>query len=174
MSDLTLQSLLYNSFHSPLGLEDPRPRFSWQSLSIRRGVQQSACRVLVASSAENLASDFGDYWDTSRLPSSQSIQLAYGGAELRSRQRYYWKVQAWDDQDVETGWSEPSWFEMGLLRPEDWQARWISHLAAAGDSTLHPAPFLRKTFKVFPRLVGTKVENLPRPRSGYRLVYKRP
>jgi alpha-L-rhamnosidase len=37
-------------------------------------------------------------------------------------------VRVWDGEGSAGEWSPPAEFEMGLLVPEDWSARWISHL----------------------------------------------
>ena len=37
----------------------------------------------------------------------------------------YWKVNTWDQDGRELGWSESSSWRMGLLNPQDWKAEWI-------------------------------------------------
>ena len=81
--------------------------------------------MLVATSPELLAKDRGDLWDSGRVKSSDSVHVAYGGAALTSRLRCYWKARVWDDSGRRSAWSPPASWEMGLLQPEDWQARWI-------------------------------------------------
>jgi alpha-L-rhamnosidase len=46
--------------------------------------------------------------------------------QLISRQRCWWNVQVWDGKGQESSWSEPSWWEMGLLDPKDWTAQWLA------------------------------------------------
>ena len=48
----------------PLGIDVTQPRLFWQMQDRRRGAVQTAYRVLVASTAELLASDQGDLWDS--------------------------------------------------------------------------------------------------------------
>jgi len=109
----------------PLGVDSPRPRLSWQIQSSRHDVRQGAYRVLVATSPELLARDQGDLWDSGQVQSSNSTQVSYGGTALTSSQRCYWKARVWDGSGQPSGWSPPANWEMGLLHPEDWQARWI-------------------------------------------------
>lgn len=108
----------------PLGIDVAAPRLSWQLSASRRGVEQSAYRIQVASRPELLDAAQPDVWDSRRVDSGASVNVAYGGPGLESRQRYFWTVTVWDDTGAEaTG--EPAWWEMGLLSADDWHAGWI-------------------------------------------------
>ena len=111
---------------NPQGIDIIQPRLSWQMLSAQRGAQQTAYRVLVASSPELLAKDTGDRWDSGKVVSAQSTQVVYSGKPLDARALCYWKVKIWDAAKQESGWSEPQNWTMGLLKPADWTAKWIS------------------------------------------------
>ncbi|MEM2151334.1 MAG: family 78 glycoside hydrolase catalytic domain [Candidatus Bathyarchaeia archaeon] len=110
----------------PIGIDVSKPRFSWMLTHHERGRRQSAYQILVASSEENLAKDFGDMWDSGKVDSSQSVNVEYAGKPLESGKVYYWKVRWWDDKGQVSSWSRTARFEMGLLKPEDWKAKWIS------------------------------------------------
>lgn len=106
---------------APLGLDEPAPRLAWHSPVAR----QTAYRIQVAHSPEALAA--GDLvWDSGKVASDANVQIAYAGPPLAARQRYWWRVQAWDAEDRPSAWSAPGWWEMGLLAPIDWQAQWIA------------------------------------------------
>jgi alpha-L-rhamnosidase len=124
----------------PLGIDVAQPRLSWIVESAERGQRQTAYRVLVASSAEKLASGEGDLWDSGRVASDQTIHVAYAGRPLASRMACCWKVQVWDAQGRASPWSQPAAWTMGLLARSDWQAQWIA------DSK--PAAMLRREFQV--------------------------
>ncbi len=109
----------------PLAVAEERPRLSWIVESDGRAQKQTAYRVLVASSAEGLARDEGDLWDSGRVESDETVHVEYGGRALASRQRCWWKVKSWDGDGGEGAWSEPACFAMGLLAPTDWKAEWI-------------------------------------------------
>ena len=64
----------------------------------RRGAKQTAYEIRVASSSDALAKSKADVWDSGKVESDQSINVAYAGPELKSRQRYYWQVRVWDQQ----------------------------------------------------------------------------
>lgn len=132
---------------NPLGIDVTAPRFSWRLESERRGVRQTAYRILAASQEDSLAEGKADLWDSGKLESDQSILVPYAGQALTSRQRVFWRVTVWDEQG-EASQSEPSWFEMGLLRPQDWQAQWISPWLQGGARSTVPVPYLRKAFQL--------------------------
>lgn len=116
----------------PLGIDVVQPRLSWTLSSTSRGERQTAYQILVARSRAALASGRPDLWDSGRVQSDLSAHVAYGGAKLASRQRVYWKVRTWDEDQVATPYSPPAWWEMGLLEAKDWQASWIGVLRAVG------------------------------------------
>jgi alpha-L-rhamnosidase len=139
-ADLTVARLRCAYRANPLGVEAAHPRLSWGLQSAQRGQRQTAYQVLVASSAESLAKDQGDLWDSGKVVSDQSIHVPYAGKPLASRMQCYWKLRAWDKNDRPSSWSEPARWTMGLLKPTDWQARWIAASA--------PLPLLRREFRV--------------------------
>ena len=132
LGSLTPVKLTCEYLTNPIGVEATKPRLSWVLESPGRGQRQTAYQVLVASSEEALAADEGDLWDSGRVQSELSIQIAYGGRELESRLRCYWKVRTWDGKGQAGPYSEAAYWEMGLLTPDDWKAQWISGPIARG------------------------------------------
>ena len=110
---------------NPLGIDVAKPRLSWIITSSQRGEMQTAYQVLVASSKELLDKDQGDLWDSGKVASDQSTFIEYGGSALTSREACWWKVRAWDIKGNPAAWSPAASWEMGLLKPDDWQAKWI-------------------------------------------------
>lgn len=102
----------------PLGLGIEAPRLSWELRAARRGVRQTAYRIRVTN---------GDtvVWDTGKTASGSSSGHTYEGTKLRARRRYEWQVMVWDERGEASEWSGTAWWEMGLLGPEDWSAKWI-------------------------------------------------
>jgi alpha-L-rhamnosidase len=90
----------------PMGIETPRPRFSW---SVDR--KQTAYQIVVDG-----------LWDSGKVESSRTIGIEYAGKPLQPGQRVGWKVRVWDDKGP-SEWSAPATFEMAIA---DWQAMWIS------------------------------------------------
>ncbi len=131
----------------PIGIDSVHPRLSWQLRSDARGVVQTAYRVQVARDVATWKKK-NVVWDSGRVASDRSIHVSYEGPALESGRRYYWRVRVWDGDGRASKWSAPAHWEMGLLRPEDWQARWISPAADDDTSKPQPAPMLRGTFTV--------------------------
>jgi alpha-L-rhamnosidase len=126
---------------NPIGIDILRPRLSWQLQSEKPGARQIAYQIVAKSANEMI-------WDTGKVNSSQSIHVAYGGPQLGSAQRMDWKVRVWDEGDQPTGFSEPAFWEMGLLKREEWTGQWIGASLVGGPRTSSPCPFLRKSFSV--------------------------
>lgn len=131
----------------PLGIDVARPRLFWQVEDDTRGAEQTAWRVLVASSRERLAAGEGDLWDSRKVGDGRTTQVVYDGKPIASAQEVFWKVQVWDGAGTVSEWSDVATWTMGLPRPGDWQARWI---AAPGDRLENT--LLRRTFAVGPGL----------------------
>jgi len=137
---------------NPLGIDVIKPRLSWVIESDKRNQKQTAYRILVATSRENLESDNADLWDSDKVQSGQSINVPYDGKALKSSQRCFWKVKVWDNHDSESDWSEPAFFEMALLNPDDWDGIWINDGKSnpEKDEDFYnddPAPLFRKQFE---------------------------
>src|SRR5215831_19863767 len=109
----------------PLGIDVLQPRLAWVPNHSQRGQRQTAYQVLVSESVGALSRGTGDQWDSDKTSASNSIQVAYQGAPLRSGHTYHWKVRFWDSQDRASGYSAPAMFETGLLSPREWQGQWI-------------------------------------------------
>jgi alpha-L-rhamnosidase len=141
-SSLRLMELKTEHVSQPLGIDTPHPRFRWLLDSAERGQLQSGYQILVGSSLQKLKVDTGDIWDSGKVISDNSVEVLYGGPELSSGERAHWKVRVWDQNGRQSEYSAPAWFEMGLLHPSDWQAKWIA--AKKGISS----PLFRREFSV--------------------------
>ena len=135
---------------SPLAVDTREPRFSWTIESGARGAKQTAYQIIVASSANNLAANKGDLWDTGKVASSQTIQIAYRGKPLGSRQECFWKVRVWDQNGKASAWSKPAQFKMGLLELPDWSAEWIGDKLPSVETVA--ATMLRREFNLAARV----------------------
>ena len=135
---------------NPEGIDTEKPRLSWQLSSNERGFKQQAYRIIVSSSLDLLKKDSGDIWDSGKVPSNETVNIPYGGSELKSGREYFWKVMIWDGKGSELSWSNPAKWSMGLLLPYDWKAKWIG-LDKADSLKFHtrlPARYLRKEIPV--------------------------
>ena len=110
---------------NPLGIDTPSPHLSWQSDNTERNWKQAAYQILVASDDESLRAGRADIWDSGKVDSSESVGIVYRGPMLESRRRYYWRVRVWDSGGQAAEPAAGAWWEMGLLHPADWKAKWI-------------------------------------------------
>ena len=102
-----------------------KPGFSWE-VAGARGTAQSAYRVLVASTPENLANGTGDVWDSGKVESSQSVGITFDGSSLDPDTTYHWKVRIWDQDGRASDWSEPTRFTTAIPDTDEaWDGSWI-------------------------------------------------
>jgi alpha-L-rhamnosidase len=160
-ASLDLRDLRCEYRVDPLGIDTPSPRLSWVLESRSRGQSQTAYQILAATSSAQLFKDQGDLWDSGKVASSSSVHVVYGGKGLASGQRVYWKVRAWDADGKPSLYSRPACWEMALLQPSDWQARWIQRKTSGAVSEAdafddHPAPLFRKEFALDKKIVRAR------------------
>ena len=113
----------------PVGLRDRNPQFP------HRGLRQTACQIVVATTTATLERGGGELlWDSGRVASAQSHLVPYEGKPLESSRRYFWKVRFWDETDAPSPWSAPATWISGLLSPlSEWRVEWLG-LDAPSDS----------------------------------------
>lgn len=143
MAQVQVQNLSTENRSNPIGLDVPRPHFSWQLVSAKRNVQQTAYEIRVANDSRELIRG-KKTWSTGKVLSDQSILIAYNGKPLRSGTRYYWQVRVWDNSGQASAWSEPAFWQMGLLNPTDWKANWV--VPGFEEDSLRASPLFRKEF----------------------------
>ena len=118
---------------------ESRPTLSWTVNDSARAEAQTAYEVTVDSVAVARGSHDATVWDSGRVPSSNSTQVAYTGPALASNTSYRWLVRTWDSQGNASPWSAGARFDTGLLVPSDWTAWWLQVTDGAlvrGDFTL--------------------------------------
>ena len=118
------QHLRCEELDTPLGIDTAQPRLSWQLDDPRTGARQTAYQIQVASSSEQLLAGHADVWDSGRVASDRSVAVPYNGPALQPEQRYFWRVQAWDQNGVAYPMTAVSWWETGLMH-DPWRAQWI-------------------------------------------------
>ncbi|MGA2631258.1 MAG: family 78 glycoside hydrolase catalytic domain [Terriglobia bacterium] len=141
---VTPANLRCESRVEPRGVDTIQPQLSWTLDSSARGQIQSAYQILVASSPAALESGPADLWDSGKVASRESIQIVYQGRPLTSHMRCYWRVRVWDKDGTPSEWSPPASWSMGILKPEEWHARWVAWSRTAINSG--PLPMFRREF----------------------------
>lgn len=105
--------LMVEFIRDPEGVEimDIRPEFTWVVPRVAK--RQTAYEILVASGRKNIEKDIADIWNSSKVTSSESCEVEYGGNILLPDKRYYWKVRIWDENDRPTRYSDIQIFTTG-------------------------------------------------------------
>ncbi|MEE4193686.1 MAG: glycoside hydrolase family 78 protein [Anaerolineae bacterium] len=134
--------LKVNYLKDPIGIGLKPPRFSWYLQSDRIGAAQTAYQLHVAKEA-----DFSTLvWDTGWVESDACVQIEYGGEDIQSMTRYFWRVRVKDEQGAVSGWSDPAFWETTIGKG-DWKAEWVEPEGVVDPEAFKPAPYLRKEFK---------------------------
>lgn len=127
-----------NYLENPMGLDDPKPRFSWALDSDESGAKQTHYQVTVGSSEGG-----SEFWDSGKIASGDSKWIAYAGSTVPAKTRAFVQVRAWDG---DTAYEPVSgFFESG---PGAWKASWIGGILAGGPRTSVPPARVRKSFSL--------------------------
>ena len=101
------------------------PTFSWIVNDRQPNAHQEAYQILVASSADLLAQNQGDLWDTGEpdpgaawQSNNRSIHVRYDGQPLKPHTTVHWKVRTWNGVGNDSPWSLPCTFRTGDLAGE--------------------------------------------------------
>lgn len=152
---------------NPLGIDMARPHLSWQVQSDERDQGQSAYEILAASNPDLLKQDQADLWDSGKVPSDETVNLAYSGNPLTSGSQSFWKVRVWDKHGRASDWSTPAAWSMGLLETNDWQGKWIGWDFDENAGSLDGAKWIW-----FPE--GNPAASAPVARRYFRRVFELP
>ncbi|NLR77457.1 family 78 glycoside hydrolase catalytic domain [Chitinophaga eiseniae] len=159
---------------NPSGIDEPHPRLGWtfEATDPRAfGQRQTAYRILVAATPEELNDNKGSWWSSGWINSSDMQQIEYKGKPLQSDRLYYWKVSVKDEQGRISPWSETAQWTTGLFQPGEWQASWIGTAEVFDprqrDCNIND-PWLRKTIDLteVPRKANMFVASV-----GYHELY---
>jgi alpha-L-rhamnosidase len=118
-----------------LGIGTATPRLSWIVPAADAGFVQEAYEVELTRA--------GGAAEVVRVTSGEQVLVPWPVAPLRSRESVRIRLRV-SGAGMRSAWSDPATVEAGLLRSEDWRARFISprELGELGA----PAPVLRSTF----------------------------
>jgi alpha-L-rhamnosidase len=139
-AQLIVTNLLTENLSNPMGIGVSQPRFTWQLVSEKRNVEQTAYEVKVMDGRAVV-------WNSGKVMSDQSVHVIYDGSSLESGTRYRWQVRVWDNNGKTSRWSTPATFQIGLLSPADWKAEWIEP-GFLEDTVMRPSPLMRKQFNL--------------------------
>jgi len=126
MPALTPTELRCEHLFEPQGLNTRFPRFTWGLTGEGRGRRQTAYRIVVGSDQADVAAGRGDWWDSGKVTSPDTLLIPYGGRALMSDRTLWWLVEVWDESGNPSPLPTPARLMTGLLDATDWKARWIT------------------------------------------------
>ncbi|MGB7264217.1 MAG: family 78 glycoside hydrolase catalytic domain [Terracidiphilus sp.] len=153
-----------DNLKSPLGIDDPAPRFTWQLDDTARGAKQTTYELQVATRPELVKSDHPDVWTSGTVNSSQSIDIPYAGPALNPSTRYYWRVTLRGAAGKSYPPSEIGWWETGLMNQDAWRAQWIGYETPEEATERHAGA----VWIANPDAKSPQVGNGPEQRFAYR------
>ncbi|MCX6220169.1 MAG: glycoside hydrolase family 78 protein [Bacteroidia bacterium] len=156
-SKATVSALKCEYQINPVGIGVAQPRLSWQIVSPENNFMQQAYEIRVAESQGSLSRAGKLLWETGKVNSSESVNIAYGGPSGKSMQRMWWQVRIWDAKNKATAWSEPAYWEMGLLGEADWKASWIRLGEEQDNLVSRPSQYFRKEFSLNKKVKSARV-----------------
>jgi len=129
---LVIERPTTNGRLNPLGIPAGGISFGWAATSGNRGAQQQAYEIRVGSQP-----GLQDVWASGQVQSARQVDIVLPESiTLQPATRYHWQVRTWNEAGHESAWSDPSWFETGLLTAADWSgAEWITRTVQSPDPT---------------------------------------
>jgi len=114
-SQISVKELHCENLYNPIGVDIQQPQLSWKLNSDKRNCLQTAYEIRVGNSSTSLLKNKDLLWSSGRVTSSQSVHISYKVNALQSANKYYWQVRVWDNNGRVSTWSEPAFWQMGLL-----------------------------------------------------------
>ena len=118
----------------PMGIDTPRPRFSWIIESDCADTVQTAYRLVISRKGEMI-------WDSEKISGDCSVLAEYSGPPLETQTKYQVMAAIWDNHG-QTAEAE-GFFETGLMG--SFKGNWISH--GYGDA-VEACPVFIKEFSL--------------------------
>lgn len=156
-AQFTVHHLRCEYLENPVGIDITEPRLSWWIKDDATGARQTAYEIRVAKTADELMKSKRNTWASGKVSSDASNQVPYDGPALGSGERRYWQVRVWNQSEEVSEWSEPAFWEAGLLNTVDWQAKWITLADEPTSETSLPAHYYRKEFSAGKKIASARL-----------------
>ena len=117
---------------APLTIDVRTPRFSYALAHPARAQLQTAYQLVVATAP--VGAPPATVWDSGKVASNTSLNIAYGGPPLAADADYTWTITWWDAAGAPSAPASAP-FSTALLAPADWHgAEWVS---STGNGSLN-------------------------------------
>ena len=148
-----VSNLQVNFMHNPVGL-DKTPLFSWEILSSKHAVSQTAYQIFVYDGKKIV-------WDSGIVNSSETNNIKYSGNDLQPSTTYTWKVEIVINGSEKIKSNEKAFFETGLLNSGWSGAEWIKYDNTDGifekEKQTNKAVMFRSEFKLDKAIKSAKI-----------------
>lgn len=150
MSQVRVTQLKIEHYQNTLGIDNLRPRISWQIETDLNNWKQTAYEIVCIDEASQSEHKV-------QAESEQSVLIDWPFDALKSREKRKLKVRVWGTNDSESDWSEELELEIGLVEIADWQAAFITPDWEEDASQPNPAPYFRKDFRVSKEIASARL-----------------
>lgn len=133
---------------NPMGIDIENPRLSWQIASEKLNVMQTAYEIRTAYKKNDLNTQNNIVWNSGKIESDQSVNVVYAGPKTPEKQRVWWQVRIWDQDNNASDWSEAAFWETGLVNSDLWLADWISLPNEKESKESLPVHYYRNEFNL--------------------------
>ncbi|TAG22133.1 MAG: alpha-L-rhamnosidase [Cytophagia bacterium] len=147
---------------NPLGIDETKPRLSWNFVATQNNQSQTAYELIVSNNLTAIQQQKGNVWQTEKVASNQNLHVEYQGIALQSFTKYYWCVKVYDANGEASAWSAVATFETALLNPSDWQGHWIgdNQKQFEKDEDFYqkdPMPLFRKELSIGKKIASARL-----------------
>ncbi|MDG3581250.1 alpha-L-rhamnosidase [Galbibacter pacificus] len=147
---ISLDRLQVEHLSAPMGIDTPKPRFSWTLSTDTPELSQKEYHIYVAEDSLSLVEDGNILWDEHGVASDNLI--VYKGRMLKPFTKYYWGISVVGNNGEESNLAI-SHFETGMMSTNNWKGKWITDTE---DVNLKPAPYFRKEIALDKKVVRAR------------------
>jgi alpha-L-rhamnosidase len=142
MGNITVAGLRTEYLENPIGIDAPKPRFTWTIEGYGSAFIPKGARIIVSEDSVGNSTGTNSVWQK-QLDGHQQ-RAVYEGKPLLPFTRYYWRIYVTDSKERVIA-SPVGHFETGMISTQHWKGAWISD----GYGIDQPAaPYLRKSFRL--------------------------
>ena len=150
---ITISDLEVDQLTTPIGIDNPNPKFSWLINSDKYNLKQTHYQIFVAK--DKTFSKNSLVWDSGKVKSTASVYVTYDGKPFNYDTQYFWTVKVWTNKSNLHSQSKISHWKTGLMESENWKSDWITVQSEDKDSA--KSPYFINDFNVNNKIVSANL-----------------